>query len=269
MMPSPRPQRNNESNMAMPPSLTGDTMAGAAVHNPGLKARARGRGLPRVWVTPGLVALLGAVFVLMVARGVHPLAPAPAALVAWGARFGPLTTGGQGWRLLTATGLHAGAVHLVLNLVVLWEIGPSAERLVGAWGFLVAYLLAGVAGSLASVILHPTLVCAGASGSIFGLFGLVLGVLRSGRTRLPAPLAQRLRRGAHWFIGCNVVFGLAVPGIDLAAHLAGLGAGFLCGLALARPLTFEGRALRGRTALTVAAVGALMAASAWVMLGKA
>jgi rhomboid protease GluP len=247
-------------------------MAEGEVHNPG-EERTTGRRLralrPRTWATPGLVALLGAVFLIMVGRGAHPLAPAPATLVAWGASFGPLTTGGQGWRLLTATLLHVGAVHLLLNLVVLWDIGFMAERLVGAWGFLVAYLLAGVAGSLVSVALHPTLVCAGASGSIFGLFGLVLGVLHSGRAALPAPMAGRLRKGALGFIGCNVLFGLAVPGIDLAAHLGGLGAGFLCGLALAQPLTREGRALRGRAALTVAAVGGAMAASAWVILGKA
>ena len=54
---------------------------------------------PRIVVTPALVGLNVLVFLVMVASGVHPLSPTVESLVAWGANFGPLSAGGQWWRL--------------------------------------------------------------------------------------------------------------------------------------------------------------------------
>ena len=75
----------------------------------------------------------------MVASGVDLLRPASDALIAWGANFGPKTTGGQWWRLFASVFLHIGAIHLAFNMYVLWSVGHFVERLVGNAGFLVLY----------------------------------------------------------------------------------------------------------------------------------
>src|SRR5262245_31187047 len=131
--------------------------------------RALRTGTPRVYVTAALIGLNVAVFAAMLLDGVHPLSPTPLDLIDWVADFGPLTTHGQWWRLLTATFLHIGFFHLMFNMWALSAFGPLVERQVGNVGFLVLYLVAGLVGSVASLWWNPLLVSAGASGAIFGV----------------------------------------------------------------------------------------------------
>src|SRR5438034_1313685 len=121
---------------------------------------------PRAWVTPTMIVLNVAVFVAMVANGVSALAPTSASLIRWGADFGPRTTGGQSWRLLTNTFVHIGLPHIAMNMIALWQSGRMVERLLGNLGFAVTYLLAGLCGSIVSTLSHPFTVSAGASGAI-------------------------------------------------------------------------------------------------------
>jgi rhomboid protease GluP len=108
-------------------------------------------------------------------------------LIAWGANYGPDTiTNGQWWRLLTSMFLHIGIVHLAFNMIVLLQIGPFVERLVGNVGFLIVYFVSGFAGNVTSLVWNPYTVSAGASGAIFGLYGLLLGfLLMSRRDSIP------------------------------------------------------------------------------------
>ncbi len=79
-----------------------------------------------------LITLNVLVFVAMVASGVSILSPTLAEAVAWGADYGPLTSGaGQWWRLLTACFVHFGIVHIALNMYVLYQIGPFVDRMFG------------------------------------------------------------------------------------------------------------------------------------------
>jgi rhomboid protease GluP len=55
------------------------------------------------------------------------------------------------WRLFTASFLHGGLLHLWLNCVALWAIGPAIERLYGKLKYVAAFLLTGAAGMTASV----------------------------------------------------------------------------------------------------------------------
>jgi len=123
---------------------------------------------PRVFVTWVLIAINLAVFVLMVIRGVGLMDPSIDSLLKWGADFGPLTTHGQWWRMLTSTFVHVGILHIAMNMYILLVSGPFVERLYGNVGFAVLYLLSGLGGSLVSLAWHPMLVSAGASGAIFG-----------------------------------------------------------------------------------------------------
>ena len=195
---------------------------------------------PRGFVTEALIALNVLVFLVMVVRGVSPMEPTIADLLAWGANYGPRTTGGQPWRLLTATFLHIGLLHLAMNMYVLWSVGRIVERMLGNAGFLVLYLAAGLSGSVASVLWSPYVVSAGASGAVFGVYGALLGFLVRERNSVPREALQSLQRSALVFLGYNLLFGLSVKGIDMAAHLGGLAGGFLGGLVLAHPLDSEG-----------------------------
>ena len=92
---------------------------------------------------------------------------------------------------------------------------------------------------MASTIWRPAAVAAGASGAVFGLFGLLLGFLIRDRGSIPLRALKDLRASAVCFVLANVAFGLLVPGIDMAGHLGGLLCGLLCGLVMSRPLTPE------------------------------
>lgn len=212
---------------------------------------------PRVYMTWALIAINVAVWIAMVAMGIKPLSPATVDLLRWGADYAPRTTNGQWWRVLSSTFLHAGVIHLAMNMAVLASIGPFMERLLGNFGFIVLYVFAGLTGSLLSLAHAPTIVSVGASGAIFGLYGALLGFLLRSRGTLPKDILQQLLRMAGAFVVYNLLFGMGVAGIDQAAHIGGLVGGFVGGLVLGHPLepaAFAQRSLRS------ASLGVLTAA---------
>ena len=180
-------------------------------------------------------------------------------LLRWRSNFGPATLEGQWWRLFTATFLHFGLVHLLFNMLGLWSLGSLTERLFGWRSFLIIYLASGLCASLASLWWHPLLNSAGASGAIFGVLGALLAFMVNPRTRIAPHIAKAQRNSALIFIAYNLLNGATHVGIDNAAHVGGLLAGFMLGWALALPLDTEVRAThRRRLALTaVVALGLL------------
>jgi TPR repeat protein/membrane associated rhomboid family serine protease len=200
---------------------------------------------PNVYVTPTLVAINVLVFVAMLPAGAGFLVPNGQVHVQWGSNFGPLTTDGQWWRLFTCMFLHFGVIHLALNMWALYENGRVAERLYGNFYFLVLYLFAGLAGSLASVLWNPVVNSAGASGAIFGVLGGLLAFTIVKRNRVPPSVMKAQRNSTLAFILYSLVYGFSHQGIDNAAHVGGLAGGFLVGLLLARPLEPERRKAGG------------------------
>ena len=75
-------------------------------------------------------------------------------------------------RLITSTFMHAGLLHLGLNVYALYSIAPEAEAVLGYWPFAAVYLGSGLAGSVLCFLLTNS-VTAGASGAVFGLIGAV------------------------------------------------------------------------------------------------
>lgn len=222
---------------------------------------------PKVFVTPTLIWTNVAVFAAMTAAGAGLLAlPGEESLkyfqinpevhMKWGANFGPLTTNGQWWRLLTSTFLHFGILHLLFNMWALYVTGQLVERLYGNGFFLLLYLAAGVSGSVASVLWNPEVLSAGASGAIFGIYGALLAYLLLQRDSVAPSIVKAQRNSVLGFLAYNLVFGLSHGGIDNAAHLGGLAGGALVGLALARPLDAT---LRSQRTLSRAVAGACMA----------
>ena len=230
---------------------------------------------PSVLVTPAFIAINVLMFLLVAAAGKN-LSPAPDVVARWGGDFGPLTTHGQWWRLLTAAFLHFGLTHLLMNVIILWQIGKLTERLFGHVGFTVAYVLAAVGASLTSLFWNPMSVSAGASGAVFGLYGALAAFLLLQRASIPIRLLTTIANGAATFVGLNLVTGLlwnaqaaltASSGhptlmIDAAGHIGGLLTGFAVGCALAQPLTPAPAVFRARRSLVVSVAGIIIAAVA-------
>jgi rhomboid protease GluP len=215
---------------------------------------------PRVSVTMVLIAINVLVFVGMLANGVSATEPTTADLLAWGASYGPLELSTDWWRLFTAMFVHIGVLHIALNMYCLWSLGPLAERLFGPWRFLSLYVLSGVGGNVASVGLHPAIVAAGASGAIFGIAGALLPVLHLRNIPAIAGLRGRGGRlGIGGFIAYNLIYGFANAGIDNAAHIGGLGIGFLIGYAAPVAGSHSGRAAAWRTQGVLLAIAILLA----------
>lgn len=188
---------------------------------------------PRLWVTPTLIVINVLVWMVMLADGLSPLAPLGSQLLEWGGnRLQETRT--EPWRLISATVLHAGIVHLAFNMWALWDVGRVAERFYGNVQFLMIYLLAGLFGSLASLFFAGRVaVSVGASGAIFGVIGALLAALVGQRRRLPPALASSLWRSLLLFVGFSLFLGFTSGVVDNAAHLGGLAAGFVLATILA------------------------------------
>lgn len=137
---------------------------------------------------------------------------------------------GEYARLWTVTLVHGSFLHLFFNMYALYLLGPIVERWYGSIRFLLIYLACAAAGSTASIVFSGEGISVGASGAIFGLFGLLLA---AGRIHHPVDRQSRMIVSQLGFlILINIAFGFAVPGIDNAAHLGGLAAGLWIGAVL-------------------------------------
>jgi membrane associated rhomboid family serine protease len=154
-------------------------------------------------------------------------------LIRWGANYGPLTLHGQWWRLFTSMFLHTGIFHLLVNMWCLWNLGRLAELHLGRTSFALIYVGTGLAGGLASLLWHPNIVSAGASGAIFGIAGTLISAVRLGAISVPGKELTRYMGSLIPFVIYNLFLGAVVPFIDNAAHVGGLVAGLVFGSFLA------------------------------------
>ena len=188
-------------------------------------------------VTTVLVAVNVAVFAAMALTGVSPVEPTTEQLLKWGANWGPLSLGGQAWRMLASTYLHIGIIHIALNMWCLWNLGNLAEPIFERWTYLLIYTACGLGGSLASLWWHPLVVGAGASGAIFGLAGALIAALYLGKLPIPKEAVRGTLKSLVTFAGYNLFFGAVGARIDNSAHIGGLVTGLAIGALLARHLT--------------------------------
>jgi rhomboid protease GluP len=177
-------------------------------------------------------ALLGVNIVVWLAATAAGGTEDPEVLLDFGAMSGPLVANGQYWRLFTAMFLHVGVAHLAFNGFGLLIFGQLVERTYGHARFLTIYILAGLSGSVASYLLNTIFIGAGASGAIFGVLG-ALAAFFVARRKTFGGMARRNLTGLLVLAAINLSYGWVTPGIDNWAHIGGLAAGFLLGLALA------------------------------------
>lgn len=174
--------------------------------------------------TYALVALCLAMFVWAQASGGTESIPV---LLRFGANYRPLTEAGEWWRLVGAMFMHIGPMHLAMNMYSLWVVGPILERFMGTLRYLAMYAVAGIGGSLASVLLGSGEVSAGASGAVFGVFGATAFLGWRWRDAIPESLRKQLLGGMLPTILFNLFIGSTVAGIDNLAHVGGLLSGVL------------------------------------------
>lgn len=166
---------------------------------------------------------------------------------------------GQWWRMVTAVVLHGSVFHILFNMWALYVFGPQLERESGSLPFLAMYLSSAAVGSLFVYwFSHLLTVSIGASGAIFGVFGVWLaGAYRMRHT----PYGRRLLSQLGLLLAINFALPLLVPNIAWQAHLGGMAGGALIGLmwSAQRRRSQRGLALAAAALLVgVLAVGAAL-----------
>lgn len=160
---------------------------------------------------------------------VTSLLPIPVGRVIWQLGVGVNALVGQGeyWRLVTPVFLHGGLFHLLFNSFALVLFGPALEQMLGKFKFIAAYLLTGIAGNFFTYFLDPNAFYPhlGASGAIYGLFGLYAYMVWFRKDLIDPASAQ--------IVIVILVIGLLMtflrPGINVAAHIFGLISGLALG----------------------------------------
>ncbi|HEX2154351.1 MAG TPA: rhomboid family intramembrane serine protease [Acidimicrobiia bacterium] len=170
-----------------------------------------------------------------------------------------LVEAGEWWRMFTTALLHASLTHIIFNMWALYVLGPQIERGVGSAPFLALYVAAAGMGGVAAQFFTPGVFAAvGASGAVFGLFGVWLNLaVRRRNTAWGRSLLSQF----GFILLINAALPLLFPAISWQAHLGGFISGFLIGEAWSR---IKGaQAERNRT---VVAAAVILVAIALVLL---
>ena len=224
--------------------------------NPGLwgfgpALRQIGVNLGFAQVVVGACVTLWVITLLMSGAGIRTgnimsaLSPSTQVLFLFGASGAiPVFGLGRWWTVLSAGWLHAGLLHILFNMYLVWQIGPLIAGVLGPARTVILYTASGVAGFLLSSVagvyfpaipfLHGADFTVGASASGMGLIG---ALYHYGRT------SSSIARQQASFIIIQVVFfavvmGAGNSGVDNYAHLGGFAGGYLTS-AFLNPLTRE------------------------------
>jgi rhomboid protease GluP len=180
-----------------------------------------------LYVTYTLIGINVLVFILMAIDGAGIMDTNAVVHLKWGSDYAPLTLTGDWWRVFTCMFIHFGIIHLAMNMYCLYYIGTFLEPMLGKVKYISAYLCTGVLSSIASLWWHKEAVnSAGASGAIFGMYGLFLALLTT--NLIPKTVRQGLLQNIGIFVVYNLVYGTK-GGVDNAAHIGGLLSGFVFG----------------------------------------
>ena len=173
-------------------------------------------------ITPSIIWLNIAVFFLVGQFGVDIFSPKSNQLFHVGGMQKYHFLNGEYWRSISSMFLHGGLMHLGFNMFALLQIGTIAERLIGSTRYLVIYIICGIFGSLAMITFGGDNVGVGASGAIFGIFGLTYFMLKSPKIKGNRRQIENLSKQLGFFILLNIVIGMSSEGISNSAHMGGL-----------------------------------------------
>jgi rhomboid protease GluP len=179
------------------------------------------------WGTILLFAINIVIFLLALA--IQSLPVRDSAAFALGGSFFEAIMGGQIWRLITANFLQLGIFHLGLNMFALYYYGNFIENYYGTRKLIIIYFISGVAGTALS-LLYPNSITFGASASIWGFIGVMVG--ESVRSRIFSPGLPIDMKSQMGSILIWLFIGFTLPGVSGLGHLGGFVAGFVLGLIL-------------------------------------
>lgn len=202
-----------------------------------------------LYVTYGIMAINVIVFILMAVDGAGIFEPNGIIHIKWGSNYSPLTLTGDWWRLVTNVFIHFGIIHIAMNMYCLYIVGVYLEPMLGKVKYITAYVCTGVLASLVSLWWHKEGVnSAGASGAIFGLYGLFLALLTT--SLIPQKVRDAQLKSIGLFVVYNLVYGMK-GGVDNSAHIGGLISGFVIGYLYAISIKKEREQLKAAWVLPV------------------
>jgi rhomboid protease GluP len=193
------------------------------------------------------------------ANPLHFLSPSTNSLLLLGAT-GTIPIGQlhMWWSLLSANYLHGGILHILFNMMALWQIGPLVVQEYGAYRMFAIYTLSGVGGYVVSYFAGVPITI-GASAAICGLIGATLyfGKSRGGQ------YGQMIYQQIIGWVVAIFAFGFLVPGMNINnwAH----GGGLVCGILTGYLLGYQERNAEkfSHKALGVCCVAATLGALVW------
>lgn len=127
------------------------------------------------------------------------------------------------WRFVTYALVHASVLHLAFNMLVLWMVGPSIEQRIGRLPFLASYVVAAAGAAVAVAWFTPMSAVVGASGAIYALFGMAIGMQR---------MLGRVQPALLIVVGINLAITFAFANISWPAHVGGLAIGLGLGFGI-------------------------------------
>ncbi|CAM4073717.1 rhomboid family intramembrane serine protease [Lederbergia lenta] len=137
-----------------------------------------------------------------------------------------LITNGEYWRLITPIFMHVDFSHLFFNSFSLILFGPALERAAGKVYFLILYFACGIGANIATLFIQPPYyVHIGASGAIFGLFGVYIAVFLFNKELMPTQGRQVIIP----IVVISVIMTFFQSGVNITGHIFGLISGILIG----------------------------------------
>lgn len=220
--------------------------------------------LPGFWrqhaLVSGIVAINVLVWVVQLFQGGSWLEPSVQSLFEGGGSLSVYSLTVEPWRLFTSLFVHAGLMHLAMNVLLLLQVAPLVTARFGNAGLFWIYFLGGLLATATSAAWGAVsvvralsddgtafirslqlVVSVGASGAIMAVCGgLLASEIRGDRSQDPKA-REELQKALMVIIGVNLMMGLFVAGIDQVQHVAGVLAGLGLGLVLPLISTAEGR----------------------------
>jgi membrane associated rhomboid family serine protease len=204
------------------------------------------------YVTYALIALNVVAFMVTLGGGAAAVDGGGSVIRDYGLA-GPPVAGGEWYRIVTGGFLHAGLIHLGLNMLVLYFLGRLLEPAIGAPRLLAIYLVSLLAGAFGALLLDPNQITVGASGAIFGLMAAAFVIARRrGMEALAGEIGM--------LVAINLLITFTIPNISIGGHLGGLVGGALAALAVTvgeRQRDGQGLALEGVGLAVVAIASAI------------
>jgi membrane associated rhomboid family serine protease len=141
------------------------------------------------------------------------------------ALYGPAVHNGEWWRLVTSSVVHYSILHILFNMLILWQVGMILEPGAGKGRFTTLYLVSVLGGAAGALVLTPHAFTGGASGGVFGVAAAATLVMHRQGVRF-------WDTGFGPLLLINLGLGFFVPNISVGGHIGGLIAGTIAAEAM-------------------------------------